>query len=266
MSEVNTNVGHGLAVVFSLNGKKTLLESGMVQREHFTFDKSNPKDERYLWIHPVTGVPFPAVPEGANDKGKLLHLTQAPQYLGLVEDNSIPLRLTIVSTTKDTYYHFINKASMFVIKVPAPCLSAYEAATNLLLTNLYNGEESYTRMAKVCPQFFEKLFQQCGVERTELTIEFEGKKGLKVPGKLYLNPQDPSENILSVGGRCMDVVLSEFPGRQITRGIADYVISQGREKVVDKQKSEQKLRNFLTTGSRSMKVKPTSEKRRVGTM
>ena len=259
---VDTNVTHGLIVEFSLNGKKTLLESSMATEELFTIGQKTGRPEVNVRIHPKTGIPGPSIDHDGQE-GKVLHLNAPLQYMGLVKDEARNLKLTIVGTKTYTYYHFISKTALWVIKVPMHSATLDAAVWNLFLTNMYHGEEHFNRMANSYPRFFEELFKLAFEAPTVLEMAFPGPKNTKVPGKFYLYPQKPEDNIFSVGGQCMGIDLTVFPGDQINRGVTGYRNPREKEEKAQRRVSEAKLRDFLSGnsfGSSALSVKPVQKK------
>jgi hypothetical protein len=65
--------------------------------------------------------------------------------------------------------------------------------------------------------FFERLFAATFNELTVLSFDTKHLSGDNLPMKLYLDPQKPTNNMLSVCGWVYDVDINDFPGRQINR-------------------------------------------------
>jgi len=260
MNEV-ANVATGLIIDFNLVGKKALMETPMVSEGLFVIGHKGEPKEAIIVIDPKSGVVSPVVEGELQPEGKVIHLSSPLQYLCLLKDEAAEFRLTLVGTSNHTYYHFIMKSVVFVIKVPNRSRSIADATLNLFMTNLYHGEEHFNRMANCYPRLFEVLFQLGYDQPTTLPFELASSNGTLVPSKLYLYPQAPSRNILSVGGQCLDIDLAVFPGSQIERGVRGY-----RDPLVELAKrkrevEEKKLRAFLRGGSKTMVTKPVQKKK-----
>lgn len=259
MSTSTPVVVTGLVVEFNLKGKKALIKN-MLGEEYFTIGEKDMPKEVNLVIDAKTGHPTPSLAK----ENKVLHLSSPVQYMGLLKDDEQGLALTIVGTKTYTYFHFIAKAAVWVIKTPATSASLNEAAWKLFLTNLYHGEESFNRMGNNYPHFFEALFKVAFEAPTTLAMAFPGPGGVSVPAKLYLYPQKPKDNILSIGGLCMDIDLDKFPGTQIDRGVTTYIDQQAKDARKSKRDEESRLKDFLSGVGHavtSLTRKPVQKKR-----
>lgn len=127
-------------------------------------------------------------------------------------------RFLAIGCTGKTVYMIIRKDLSYSFVIDVSSLNPLEAVTNLYISNLNKGQASFNKTAGLLSNFFENLFSAVLEDRTILAFEVTRFSGTIANVRLYVNPKDHTENMLSVNNYVFDVELNKFPGRQIARG------------------------------------------------
>lgn len=127
-------------------------------------------------------------------------------------------RFLAIGCTGKTVYMIIRKDLSYSFVIDVSSLNPLEAVTNLYISNLNKGQASFNKTAGLLSNFFENLFSAVLEDRTILAFEVTRFSGTVANVRLYVNPKDHTENMLSVNNYVFDVELNKFPGRQIARG------------------------------------------------
>lgn len=127
-------------------------------------------------------------------------------------------RFICIGCTNKTVYMIIRKELAYSFIIDMSSLTAKEAVKNLYISNLNKGPVVFGKTSRLLNSFFDRLFPAVYPEPTILNFEAKHISGDTVTVKLYFDPIDQSNNMLSVNGYVFDVQLNEFPSKQINRG------------------------------------------------
>lgn len=127
-------------------------------------------------------------------------------------------RFICIGCTNKTVYMIIRKELAYSFIIDMSSLTAKEAVKNLYISNLNKGPVVFGKTSRLLNSFFDRLFPAVYTEPTILNFEAKHISGDTVTVKLYFDPIDQSNNMLSVNGYVFDVELNEFPSKQINRG------------------------------------------------
>ncbi|MNM20170.1 hypothetical protein D3C81_305050 [compost metagenome] len=132
--------------------------------------------------------------------------------------NSDKFRLVLIGNGDQTIYMVIMPKLAYSFVIDAVSLDAKDAVLNLYAHQLDKGNGLYNSTMQILEDLFYKLFAAVIFEPRYLEFKIHHIKGDLMNMRLYLFPQEPDKNMLSSNGWVFDVDLSEFPGKQISRG------------------------------------------------
>lgn len=175
------------------------------------------KDKRNLAIDITSGYPMSA-PVGWPHR--TVELEGAIGMYSIIEHAENPelFRLVVIGCGERTVYLVIKPKLAYSFVLDAVSLSAAEAVLNLYAHQLDKGNGLFNTTLDILPDIFYKLFAATVFDSTALEFKIHHIKGAQMFMRLYLFPQFPDKNMLSSNGWVFDVNLSEFPGKQISRG------------------------------------------------
>ena len=87
---------------------------------------------------------------------------------------------------------------------------------------LLHGQKAFERNNELLPNFWQKIFALVYKEPTKIEIGVRNRDQQYIPSRLYFHPEDPKQNILSVGGWCYGIYLDEFPRDALNKGVAQW--------------------------------------------
>lgn len=173
-------------------------------------------DSRVVRVDINKGIINPA----QNDKKAFRDLTLEDPIVSytLFETEDGRSRFLAIGCTGKTVYMIMRKDLSYSFVIDVSSLNPLEAVTNLYVSNLNKGQASFTKTAGLLGNFFENLFSAVLDDRTILAFDVTRFSGTVADVRLYVNPKDHTEDMISVNNYVFDVELNKFPGRQIARG------------------------------------------------
>lgn len=172
--------------------------------------------ERMLRINIETGMP--ELDPQAKHAYREVVLVQPIVSYTMFETADGTSRFICIGCTNKTVYMIVREELAYSFVIDMSSLNAKEAVKNLYVSNLNKGPIVFQKTTKLLDNFFLNLFSATFSENTLLEFEVVHISGNKVNAKLYLHPRKPEANMFSVNGWVYDVLLDEFPGKQINRG------------------------------------------------
>lgn len=127
-------------------------------------------------------------------------------------------RLVMLGCGERTVYMVIKPNLAYSFVLDSVSLTAKDAVLNLYAHQLDKGQGLFNSTLAIHQDLFYKLFAAVIFEPRYLEFKIHHIKGALMDMRLYLFPQEPDKNMLSSNGWVFDVNLSEFPGKQISRG------------------------------------------------
>lgn len=178
---------------------------------------SSSPDPRTLVINIATGLPHTKEEKDAPrrsielDAGIIL-------YAVISEREGGAFKIVIVGTATHTTYLVIREDVAFSFIIDKVSLSVQDAVVALYASNLSKGRGFFENTAKHLPDFFYKLFKAVFPEmvRLEFTITHIHEDSVRVA--LYWDPRGPNKNLIACNGFVFPLDISQFPGKQISRG------------------------------------------------
>lgn len=207
-------------IVFEKVFEYTALENGNAFRELMAeqlglFDgRKSLRSNRFLTIDPVTCKP--AVNYSENNMDILIDSTVV--MYTMLEAKNYKLRVAMIGTTKRTAFVISRPEGAYFFLFDQSSINAKEAVINLYVNNLNKGCARFTKTLAAGPGFMQALFECVNDDLTVYPFTIRHSTGTAVSSRLYLDPDNSSNNMLSVSGMVYDVDLNEYPTHQIRRG------------------------------------------------
>lgn len=182
----------------------------------FTRDFIKSPKLRTLAIDITSGYPLAAATTWPH---RIVELEGAISMYTIIEhEDPEQFRLVMIGCGERTVYLVIKPKLAYSFVLDAVSLDATEGVLNLYAHQLDKGNGLFTSTIGILDDLFYKLFAAVVDSPTLQTFQIRHIKGDVMKMKLYLFPQQPDKNMLSSNGWVFDVHLSEFPGKQISRG------------------------------------------------
>jgi len=195
-----------------------------LEQQGFTRDFQRASGEREVNIVLDTGCP--ATAEDYKLKQALIRIEGALIAYGQVESHDHDFRMVMLSTQRRTYFLVVNGPVKFIFFITTTSVNMKDAVRNLLNDNLLRGPKFYEKTAGIMPDFWFRLLSAVITEPEIIEINLRSVNNHTVPSRVYFNPNNQTESILSIGGYCFDYQLQNFPREEIAKGTGQWMREQ----------------------------------------
>jgi len=195
-----------------------------LEQQGFARDFQRASGEREVNIVLDTG--RPATAEDYKLKQALIRIEGALIAYGQVESHDHDFRMVMLSTQRRTYFLVVNGPVKFIFFITTTSVNMKDAVRNLLNDNLLRGPKFYEKTAGIMPDFWFRLLSAVITEPEIIEINLRSVNNHTVPSRVYFNPNNQTESILSIGGYCFDYQLQNFPREEIAKGTGQWMREQ----------------------------------------
>lgn len=173
-------------------------------------------NERSLYISIDNGLPvFCNLVKASYREVKLSH--PIVSYSLFEEEGNPTNKFITIGTTNKTIYMTIRNELAYSFVIDIPSFNAKESVKNLYISNVSKGPVVFKKTAMLMNGFFEALFKAVLKEPYLFSFVTPHIMGDLINTRLYVFPNNPAFNMMSVDGWVLDVDINEFPSRQIAR-------------------------------------------------
>lgn len=137
-------------------------------------------------------------------------------YNMMVGDNG-NFRMLAIGCTERTHFAIVRSYASFAFYVPRSSMTMQDAILELLYNNLIKGPKIYDKSASIIHNFFEKALQAIFPDPVILTTVITSVEGHEMPCRIYFDPEDPKEAMISIDGYVYGFNVNEYPKPQINR-------------------------------------------------
>jgi len=195
-----------------------------LEQQGFSRDFQRASGEREVYIVLETGLV--AKPEDKDRKQATIRIEGALIAYGQVESHDHDFRMVMLSTQRRTYFLVVNGPVKFIFFITTASVNMKDAVRGLLNDNLLRGPKFYEKTAGIMQDFWFRLLSSVITEPEIIEINLRSVNNHTVPSRVYFNPNNQTESILSIGGYCFDYQLQNFPREEIAKGTGQWMREQ----------------------------------------
>jgi len=127
-------------------------------------------------------------------------------------------RMAYIVTTAATFFVVGLGPKIWNFRIEGSFGTPQDVIAAYFFNRINAGPRAFDSNTAMYPDFWEHLLAAVFDEPTIFNGHTLNISRQFVPSKLYFSPGKPADNILSVGGFCYSINLSEFPRQQVNRG------------------------------------------------
>lgn len=127
-------------------------------------------------------------------------------------------RMAFIVTTAATFFVVGLGPKVWNFRIEGSYGSPQDVISAYFFNRINAGPRAFDANITMYPDFWEHLLAAVFEEPTIFPGHTLNISRQFVPSKLYFSPGKPADNILSVGGFCYGINLTEFPRQQVNRG------------------------------------------------
>lgn len=136
---------------------------------------------------------------------------------GMMEGSNGDFRFITIGCTEQTHYIVVRDIVSFTFYVPRPSTTIEEAVFELLTNNLLKGPRIYEKTAAIIGDFFPRIMTAVHDDLTILRTTIRTADKLDLPCRIYFDPENPADSMISVDGYVYKYNLNVYPKSQINR-------------------------------------------------
>ena len=176
-------------------------------------------EERVLRVVARTGKPTfrDRIDDTHTDPVVSVTLNQPIISYGMMEGSNGDFRFITIGCTEQTHYVVVRGIVSFTFYVPRSSITIEEAVFELLTNNLIKGPRIYEKTAAIIGDFFPKIMTAVYDELTILKTTIRTADKLDLPCRIYFDPENPADAMISVDGYVYGYDLNVYPKQQINR-------------------------------------------------